>query len=71
VDEKLGRDQPALAFVGEDVNWDAVTTSMASFDGEQVYATLKGDSLVRLEELTEDENVTAEAEEAFEEIDTE
>ena len=70
LNDKLGVDQSALAVVLENTDRDAVQAAMEGLGGEAIYAELQGESLAKLEELTEDDEVTSEAEEAFEEIDT-
>ena len=71
VNEKLGLHQSALAVVFEGANLDEVEAAMRGFEGEAVYTELQGESLAKLEELSHDDEVTAEAEEAFDEIETE
>jgi uncharacterized membrane protein len=71
VNEKLGLRQSALAVVLENPDRDAVEAAMEGLGGEALYTELQGETMAKLEELTEDEDVTAEAEEAFEEIDAE
>jgi uncharacterized membrane protein len=71
VDEKLGLSQSALAVILENTDRDAVEAAMEGLGGEAIYAELQGDALVKLEELTEDTEVTAEAEEAFDEVNAE
>jgi uncharacterized membrane protein len=71
VNDKLGLHQSALAVVLENTDRDAVEAAMKGFDAEAIYTELQGETLAKLEELTEDDDVTAEAEEAFEEIDAE
>lgn len=71
VNEQLGLRQSALAVVLENTDRDAVEAAMKGFGGEAIYTELQGETLVKLEELTEDDEVTAEAEEAFEEINAE
>ena len=70
VNEKLGLHQSALAIVLENADLDEVKAAMDGFDGEAIYTELQGDSLAKLDELTGDDEVTAEAEEAFDEIET-
>jgi uncharacterized membrane protein len=67
----LGLHQSALAVVLENTDRDAVVAAMKGFGAEAMYAELQGETLVKLEELTEDDEVTAEAEEAFESINAE
>lgn len=68
--DKLGLHQSALAVVLENTDRDAVEAAMEGLGGEAIYTELQGESLAKLAELTEDDDVTAEAEEAFDEIDT-
>jgi uncharacterized membrane protein len=68
VDEKLGMDNSALALVVENTDWDAVTAAMEPYGGELVYSELQGTALAQIDELTEDAEVTAAAEEEFEEV---
>lgn len=70
VNKRLGLDQSAIAIVLENTDRTAVENAMKGFDGEAIYTELQGESLNKLEELTEDEDVTSEAEEAFGEIET-
>ena len=70
VNERLGMNQSALAFVASDADWAAIKAAMDTFEGDTVYAGLQGESLVRLEQLAEDEEITGAAEEAFEEVTT-
>lgn len=68
--DKLGLHQSALAVVLENTDRDAVEAAMEGLGGEAIYTELQGESLAKLEELTEDDEVTSEAEEAFDEIDS-
>ena len=61
---------PALAVVLENTDRGAVEAAVEGLGGEAIYTELQGASLAKLDELTEDDEVTAEAEEAFDEIDT-
>ena len=54
----------------ESTDREAVEAAVAGLDGEAIYTELQGESLAKLEELTSDEEVTAEAEEAFDGIET-
>ena len=71
LNDKLGLEQSALAVVLENTDREAVQAAVEGFDGEAIYTELQGESLAKLEELTKDEDVTAEAEDAFDEIETE
>lgn len=71
VNERLGLRQSALALVVENADRDEVAGALGKMGGEAVYTELQGETLVKLEELAEDEEVTAEAEEAFEEVEAE
>ena len=68
LDDRLGRSQSALAIVLEDTDRDAVRAAMEGFGAEAIYTELQGETLSKLEELAGNEDVTAEAEEAFEEV---
>ena len=66
--DRLGIEQSALAIVVENGNRVEIADALRAMGGEPLYVELQGDSLVKLEELTEDEELTAEAEDAFDEV---
>jgi uncharacterized membrane protein len=66
--DKLGIDQSALALVVEEADWDQLKAGLDGFEGDTAYVGVKGEALVRLDEMTEDEDVTAAAEEGFDEV---
>jgi uncharacterized membrane protein len=68
INERLGLHQSALAVVIENGNREEIAGALAKMGGEAVYTELQGETLVKLEELAADEEVTAEAEEAFDEV---
>ena len=63
VNEKLGLHQSALAVVLEDPDLEQIEPAMRGLGGEAIYTELQGETLAKLEELTKDDDVTAEAEE--------
>jgi hypothetical protein len=71
VNDRLGLRQSALAVVVENTDRGAVEAAMSGFGAEAVYTELQGETLAKLEELAEDEAVTAEVEEAYEAVDAE
>ena len=71
LNKRLGISESALAVVLENTDRWAVENAMKGFGAEAIYTELQGETLAKLEELAADEDVTAEAEEAFEELDAE
>ena len=71
LNERLGITESALAIVLENTDRWAVENAMKGLGAEVLYTELQGETLAKLEELAEDDEVTAEAEEAFEELETE
>lgn len=65
LNDKLGMEDSALAIVVENGNRPEIADALAAMGGVPVYVELQGDSLAKLEELSDDEELTAEAEEAF------
>ena len=70
LNDELGVEESALAVVLENADRDAVEAAMKGLNGKALYTELQGEALAKLDELTEDDDVTAEAEEAFDDIDT-
>ena len=70
VNKRLGIDNSALAVVVDQDDWAGTESAMERFGGETVCAELQGSSMAELEQLTEDSDVTAAAEEAFADITT-
>jgi uncharacterized membrane protein len=70
LDERLGPEQSALAIVVENGNRDEIAGALGAMGGEAIYTELQGESLAKLEELADDDDLTAEAEEAFDEVST-
>ena len=70
VNERLGMDESALAIVVENGNREEIAGALAEMGGEAVYTELQGESLAKLQELASDDDVTAEAAEAFDEDDS-
>ena len=68
VNENLGIDNSALVVVVDQADWDATQSAMERFGGKSRFVELQGSSMVRLEQLTEDSEVTAVAEETFADI---
>ncbi|HSF86256.1 MAG TPA: DUF1269 domain-containing protein [Acidimicrobiia bacterium] len=68
VNERLGLHQSALAIVVENGNREEIEGALRKMGGEAIYAELQGETLVKLEELAADDEVTAEAAEAFDEV---
>ena len=71
LNEKLGITESALAVVVENTDRFYVENAMKGLGAEVIYTELQGETLTKLEELAEDAEVTAEAEEAFEELEAE
>ena len=69
LNKRLGITESALAIVLENTDRWAVENAMKGFGAEVIYTELQGESLAKLEELAQDDEVTTEAEEAFEELD--
>ncbi len=58
VNAKLGAEQSAIALMLEDpIDWDVVREIGNAFDAELLYAELRGEALVKTEELADDEDV--------------
>lgn len=68
LEDRLGIEQSALAIVVEDGNREEIAEALRLMSGEPLYVELQGDSLTKLEELAEDDELTAEAEDAFDEV---
>jgi len=68
--DRLAVGQSALAVVVENGNREEIADALREMGGEAVYTELQGGTLARLEELAADEELTAEAEEAFDEVGT-
>jgi uncharacterized membrane protein len=71
VNEKLGARESALALVVENADREQIRGALSTMGGEFVYTELQGETLLKLEELAGDEEITAEAAEAFEEVEAE
>ena len=71
LNDELGIHQSALAVVVEGTDRENVEAAMRGLNGKAIYTELQGEALAKLEELSEDDDVTAEAEEAFEEVSAE
>jgi uncharacterized membrane protein len=63
--DKLGIEQSALAVVVENGNREEIADALRAMGGEAVYVELQGETLAKLEELASEQELTAEAEEAF------
>jgi uncharacterized membrane protein len=69
VNAKLGAEQSAIALMLEDpIDWDVVREIGNAFDAELLYAELRGEALVKTEELAEDEDVQKAFEEEIGEV---
>jgi hypothetical protein len=71
VNEKLGPEQSAIALMldGDPIDWDVVREIGNDFDAELLYAELRGETLVKTEELAEDEDVQKAFEEEIGQVD--
>lgn len=70
VNERLGLEQSALAIVVENGNREEIAAALTAMGGDAVYTELQGASLAKLQELASDDEVTAEAAEAFDDDDS-
>lgn len=68
LNERLGIEQSGLAVVVENGNREEIAGALRAMGGEAIYTELQGQTLAKLEELAADEELTAEAEEAFDEV---
>ncbi|MGI9609484.1 MAG: DUF1269 domain-containing protein [Acidimicrobiia bacterium] len=69
INEQLGPQQSAIALMLEDpIDWDVVREMGGAFDAELLYAELRGETLAKVGELAEDEDVQKAFEEEFGEV---
>ncbi|MDH3731676.1 MAG: hypothetical protein OES13_11235 [Acidimicrobiia bacterium] len=69
VNAKLGAEQSAIALMLDDpIDWDVVREIGNTFSAELLYAELRGETLVKTEELAEDEDVQKAFEEEIGEV---
>jgi uncharacterized membrane protein len=69
VNEKLGQEESAIALMlGDPIDWDLLSEMGQAFDAELLHAELRGESMTKVEELSEDEDVQRAIEEEFDEV---
>ena len=69
VNERLGQQESAIALMLEgSIDWDLLREMGAAFDAELLHAELRGESMAKVEELAEDEDVQQAIEEEFHEV---
>ncbi len=69
VNERLGHKESAIALMLEDsIDWDLLREMGNAFDAELLHAELRGESMAKVEELAEDEDVQQAIEEEFDEV---
>lgn len=69
VNQELGLDESAIALaLGDPVDWELLKSAGNAFDAELLHAELRGESMARLEELIEDEDVQQAVEEELGEV---
>lgn len=69
VNERLGPQESAIAVMLEgSTDWDLLHELGDAFDAELLHAELRGDSMAKVEELAEDEDVQQAIEEEFHEV---